>query len=108
MPCWQCKIAASRCCRRLNHAEGSQVTKQLWILQAEFRALEPLSHLRELIQSLLAPSIKTWHVYTTPPKQVGMPMLHSALCHLWPEAFGSCVVEASLYVLLRLIMLLCM
>lgn len=39
-------------------------------MQAKFQALEELSELEQLVQKCLAPDIKSWSLYTTPPKQV--------------------------------------
>lgn len=38
-------------------------------LQAKFQALEELSELKQLVQKCLEPRIRSWSLYTTPPKQ---------------------------------------
>ena len=38
-------------------------------LQAKFQALEELSELKQLVEKCLEPGIRSWSLYTTPPKQ---------------------------------------
>ena len=45
-------------------------------MQADFKALELLARLQELVQALVGPSSKPWHLYTTPPKQVSLKVPH--------------------------------
>ena len=40
------------------------------IIQAEFKPLEPLSALQQLVQLCVQPNLPKWHLYVTPPKQV--------------------------------------
>jgi hypothetical protein len=58
-------------------------------LQAKFQALEELSELRQLVQKCLAEGIKSWNLYTTPPKQACRwhwrlpPLAHILYHHNW-------------------------
>jgi len=46
-------------------------------MQARFQALEELSVLKQLVQKCVVPGIKSWSLYTTPPKQVCIKLLSS-------------------------------
>lgn len=51
------------------------------VLQAKFQALEELSELKQLLQKCLASGMKSWSLYTTPPKQAcRWPLLSCSSC----------------------------
>lgn len=59
-------------------------------LQAKFQALEELLELKQLVQKCLEPGIRSWSLYTTPPKQASRWPLSSSTsspylsyCNYW-------------------------
>lgn len=55
--------------------------RHLCACQASFGALETLGALRELVGRCLAPDVRAWSLYTTPPKQA------RGLFHPVPHSF---------------------